>query len=73
MNEKPTLKRYSPEIGTDYIMVGDTCWITVKNLSVYIIKTDEGVAIDIYPHMKEEQGSIAGTWALFDKGKEEDE
>jgi len=50
----------------EYELEGDDhAWITVGNLSVYIKKADEGVAVDIYPKDGEDDESIAGTWALF--------
>ena len=50
----------------DYFLPDDeiSCWITVKNLSVYIVRTDEGVSVDIFAKGAEAGESIAGTWAL---------
>ena len=30
-----------------------SCWITVNNISVYIHRTDEGVAVNLYPVARE--------------------
>lgn len=54
----------------DFVLIGDYCWITVKNLSVYIKKTDEGVAIDIYPNHDACQEPISGTWVLFSEAED---
>lgn len=43
-------------------------WITVGNLSVYIMRTDEGVAVDILPLGNEGAEAITSTWALDDEG-----
>jgi len=43
-------------------------WISVGNLSVYIIRTDEGVVVDLFPRGNEGAEPIASTWALDDEG-----
>lgn len=40
-----------------------SCWITVGNISVYIIRTNEGVAVDLLPKGKEYEEAIGSTWA----------
>jgi hypothetical protein len=51
---------------TDYTLSHEypSCWITVDNLSVYILRTDEGVSVDIFPVGCEADESLAGCWAL---------
>ena len=58
---------------TDYELNEDfkSCWITVNNISVYVRRTDEGVAVDLYPVQGETQESIAGTWATFAEASED--
>jgi len=58
------------EICTDYTLDPDatSCWVTVDNLSVYIIRTDEGVVVDIYPKGGEAGESIASTYAFNQEG-----
>ena len=46
-----------------------SCWITVGNVSVYVQKTDEGVAVDLFPLHHEDKESIAGTWVTFADAK----
>lgn len=55
--------------GTDYVLVGQSCWIEVENLSIWIRKSDEGVSIDVYPNGDEMNNSIAETWVLFLEGE----
>lgn len=45
-------------------------WITVDNMSVYVRRTDEGVAVDIYPRGMETDDSIVGTWCLKSEATE---
>lgn len=45
-------------------------WITIGNISVYVRRTDEGVAVDLYPKGYEMEDSIVGTWCLDSEGKE---
>lgn len=47
----------------------DLVWITVGNISVYLRRTNEGVAIDLYPVGQEMHDSLAGTWALFSEAE----
>ena len=56
----------------DYELSEDfkSCWITVNNISVYVRRTDEGVAVDLYPLQGEDQEAIGGTWATFAEASE---
>lgn len=51
--------------------VFDGVWITVNNISVHIIKTDEGVVVDLYPAKKENDNPIASTYAHFTEAESE--
>lgn len=44
-------------------------WITVDNLSVHVVQTDEGVIVDIYPLDHEDDEPIASTYAFFSDGE----
>jgi len=46
-----------------------SCWITVKNLSVYINETDEGVVVDIYALNHEMDDPITSTYAFFNEAE----
>lgn len=52
---------------SDYTLNDDanSCWLTVNDLSIYILQTGDGVAIDIYRHYQEMEDPIATTWAPF--------
>ena len=42
----------------------DCTWVGVKNFSVYIKKTDEGVSVDIYARGAEDCDALAGCYAF---------
>jgi len=44
---------------TDYTLQGDRCWITVVRLSICIVRSSEGVVIDVYPLDHENGAAIA--------------
>jgi|VirMetMinimDraft_7_1064189.scaffolds.fasta_scaffold00786_7 hypothetical protein len=45
-------------------------WVTIDNLSLYVRRTDEGVAVDIYPVGMEMEDPIVGTWCLRSEAQE---
>jgi hypothetical protein len=53
---------------TDYILKGRRAWLDVENLTVRVLKTDEGVVVDIWPLGEEFEEPIATTYALFNEG-----
>ncbi len=57
----------------DYILEegAPSCWISVDNISVYVRRTDEGVAVDLYPIGLEMEDALVGTWALFSEAEEQ--
>lgn len=65
------LKRKS---GSDYILrkAHKSVWITVGNISVHVVRTDEGVSVDLYPVGEEMEDPICGTWALFAEAEPDD-
>jgi hypothetical protein len=48
----------------DYILTGHSAWITVKNISVHLIKTEEGVVVDLYPLGREMDDCLSSTYAF---------
>lgn len=56
---------------SDYVLrkKHDSVWITINNISVYVRRTDEGVAVDLYPKGDEMEDSMCGTWALFSEAE----
>lgn len=52
---------------SDYILKAEeqSCWVTVDNISVYIIRTDVGVDVELYPHGEEHVDCLTNTRAYF--------
>lgn len=48
-------------------------WITVDNLSVYVVRTDEGVVVDIFGHGKEMDGPLGSTYAYRSEAEDDEE
>lgn len=70
---KEALSLDTPE-GVDYTLHPEatSCWITVDNISVYIVRTDEGVVVDLYPKGREaEDPALAGTYAFFTEAEDD--
>lgn len=42
----------------------ESTWITIKNFSVYVVKTDEGIVVDIYAKGCEDCDTLASTYAF---------
>jgi len=57
---------------TDYTLKeGHTsCWITVKNTSVYLRNRDGGVHVDIYPRGHEHGPPLGSTFVDFEEAQE---
>ena len=71
MNDEPGVLTHDG--GSDYTLNDDSTsvWITVKNLSVYVRKTDEGVVCDIFPKGREDEDSICSCYALDSDGEDD--
>lgn len=48
---------------TDYILSDGAAWLEVKNFSIRIAATDEGVSVDIYRKGDEMGGAVTSTYA----------
>lgn len=48
----------------DYILTDNAAWLTVKNFSIRIQGTDEGVVVDVYALGHENDDTIASTYAF---------
>lgn len=66
--DDPRLALKHKSEGTNFILTGESCWIKVDNLNVYIKKNDEGVSIDVFP-MDNQDEPIASTWALYSEAE----
>jgi len=49
----------------------NSVWITVGDISVYVVRTDEGVVVDLYPLDNENAESLASTYAFFSEVTDE--
>jgi len=67
MTEIGALRKESNE---DYVLVDESCWITVENLSVMLKKCDDGLSIYVYALDHEDEDCITETWVLWNEGKE---
>jgi len=56
----------------DYLLTEGSAWFTVKNFSIRIHSTDEGVVADIYKLGEEDCNTIASTYAFDDETEEEE-
>lgn len=58
----------------DYDLVArhKSVWITVGNISVHVIRTDEGVAVDLYPAGRETDDALASAYAFASDAIEDD-
>lgn len=46
-------------------------WLTVENLSVQVKRDDEGVVVDVFARGKEDEGTLASTWAMYQDAMED--
>ena len=55
------------EESTDYELNEDytSCWVTVGNISVYILRTGDGVSVDLLPRGKEDKSPISSAYAYL--------
>ena len=59
MIEIGALRKESDE---DYVLVGNSCWITVGSLSVTLRKEDKGLNIYVYELDHEDEYRLTHTW-----------
>ena len=62
--------RLNEETDAEMASNADSTWVGVKDFSIYIKKTDEGVVVDIYARGYEDCDSLASTYA-FDSEADE--
>jgi hypothetical protein len=56
----------------DYVLADGAAWFKVKNFSIRIQSTDEGVVVDLYPYLGEMEEPVASCWALDSEVELED-
>lgn len=61
---KPKRTRLDEETDAEMATNAESTWIGVKDFSVYIKKTDEGVAVDIYARGYEDCNPLSECYAL---------
>ena len=47
----------------------DSTWVGVKEFAIHIVKTDEGVVVDVYAKGYEDCDTIGSTYARDDEAK----
>lgn len=52
---------------SDYTLVGNSCFVTVGDKSVYVHQDKEAVFVDIFDHFGEVEDPISSAYAYFDK------
>jgi arginine repressor len=60
------------EEDVDYTLTTVSTWITVKDMSIHIVKTDEGVVVDIYAlgHEDDQNALLASCYAFDEDAAE---
>lgn len=67
MNTNPNGHECNELVDGDYLLADDAAWFTVKDFSVRIQSTDEGVVVDIYKLYCEDDDPIASAYASDDE------
>lgn len=49
----------------DYTLNQGSCWVTVGDVSIYILRTDLGVGVDVCPRGREAGETLAALYAPF--------
>jgi len=60
----------------ELFQVGDTVWITVKNISVRVVMSSEGAVCDMYTLNKRwtlDEAYLASCYAFFSEAEEQEE
>jgi hypothetical protein len=52
---------------------GESVWVGIENISVYIKREDEGVVVDLFAKGHEDHGSLASTNLFYQEAAEHDE
>lgn len=73
--EEPGALTRDGESGTDYTLApGQTSvWVSVDNISAYITRNDEGVAVDLFAKGGEDNPPMGSTWATFAEAEPADD
>jgi hypothetical protein len=65
--------KYDEDGNTDYVFQPEAigCWVEINNISVYLVRTNEGVFVDLYPIGKENGEPLTSTYASFAEAEAE--
>lgn len=56
----------------DYVLTDGAAWFRVKNFSIRIHSTDEGVVVNLYPYLREMEEPVASCRAFDSDVEPED-
>jgi hypothetical protein len=54
----------------DVVVTGDSQWIDVGNVSIYVRKRDEGVSVTTHPLNCESDVTLTETWVTYDEAQD---
>lgn len=61
------------ENGTDFILVGERCYVTVNGLTVLVNKGDDAVTVDVYPINQEDGDPVESITFLYPNAENDPE
>ena len=53
----------------DYTMTDDSLWVTVEDLAVYILRTEDGVSVQVYADGREMEPELGDVFVRFEQAK----
>ncbi len=65
-NTTPALQQ-DHEDGNDYTLNSNSCWISVKDISIYIVKQEDRVEVTLFGRGKESDDLLGYTSASFNE------
>lgn len=72
--ENEALDTHAQPVGlldADYELEENGVWLGIDNIAVRVVRTDEGVVVDLYPNGREDSEPLASTYAHFDEARDE--
>lgn len=70
-SQKEEMALQYEENGTDFILTGDRCYITVNNLTVLVSKGDESVTVDVFPMQQEDGDPVESIVFPYPEGEDD--
>ena len=65
----PDINADEPKDGDSFILKGQSAWVTVNNISVYIHQDPDGVGVDLYPLHREADEELDRAFASFQEAQ----